>query len=186
VETAFEVLSKKLVDIFGDKAVRLLEKKTPRAASMDAYRALREIERAFAEIETLLDGATWQRFSHEQWTADDVIFGGDERAQALGELRHLLGTLRWWLGRLEADFAKIENSMEIYASIAEANKVKMFFPVDTNVLDYLFDFQAGIGHKNVDIPSLIAHMSSAAAKARETLADFISRNFPVEEQHLRK
>lgn len=184
-ETAFEVVSKKLVDIFGDKAVGLFAKKTPRSASMDAYKALRAIEHTFADIQATLDAKTWQRFSNEEWTADGVsgvIWIQDERTEILGKLGEQLNRLQRELKNLEAAFAMIKNAMEIYSSIKEANNVKIFILTDVNVLDCLFDFQAGFRRNRVDIASLIEHMRSAAALARETLSSFIIKNFPIEDR----
>ena len=55
IETGLELVAKKLVDIFGDRAGVFLKRDKSRAASYRAYYALRRIEEAFQKLETVLE-----------------------------------------------------------------------------------------------------------------------------------
>jgi hypothetical protein len=184
VETGLEIIAKKLIDIFGDRIkTKLFNKNKTRTASRDAYQALREIEQAFGEIESILDDPLWSEGSREEWLAAAnplslVPPNLDPKTEILHRLFPQVSTLLFNLNCLKRAFAKIKVDMEIYDSVDKAATVDLYIFADTNILKALFNYK--LDDEKFDVRSLIPPMRQASALARKTISSFIAKNFPIE------
>jgi hypothetical protein len=184
VQTGLEIIAKKLVDIFGDRMkTKLFNKNKTRTASREAYEALREIEQAFAEIQSILDDELWLQGSSDDWLSAGVLgifhpVARNAKSELIDRFREQLGLLSLYLKRLKIAFDIMKIDMEIYESIDRAATVDLYILADTNVLKALFNYK--IDAAKFDMKSLIPPMREASALARATISTFIARNFTIE------
>ena len=203
VESVVEIIGKKMADILGDKAATLLKKDRTRAASYEAYVALRHIEGIFSSIQYRLEAAEKRvRTNQGSPSVDELTIGDDDNAESiagrlayLGESRKhyqyekglwdVLPMLRELTNRLEelkGAFAKLENKMEIYRSIEKAAKVRMYIGDDDDVVRALLGLSwQDYRSQKIDVKALVDNMCLASALARAAISSYIKDNYKVEQ-----
>jgi hypothetical protein len=170
IESALEIVAKKLVDIFGNRAELILKKDKARAASYEAYYSLRRIERIFHEIERMLRRSFFVDSSKPEYELFDRL---------KTNLRPFVNELAAELASLRDSFGKFDGKMEIYQSLADASEIRLYIGLDDTVMGALFNDN---NFSDVDIISLTTHMRTASALAREAVASFIRDNYKADQR----
>jgi hypothetical protein len=165
VQSAVEILAKKLVDIFGTRADQFFKKDAVRAASYKSYYALRRMEEILKIVET------------------DIKFASvpGRSLDGMHPLGHSLNLLSDQLKTLKDSFSSMKVKMEIYHSIKEATAIDIFIDRDDDLIRKLFDYKYSIYEKN-DKTAVLRDMGKGVRSARKSIAKFIKDNYKIEEK----
>jgi hypothetical protein len=75
-------------------------------------------------------------------------------------------------------FKDMEGKLEIYGSIEQAQKVRLYMGADDDILRALFNY----GDMPSDVHEIASNMITASRQARKTIAAFIRENYGIGER----
>ena len=170
VESLIEFIGKKLVDILGNKALRLSNKDKTRAASYKMFYSLKRIEETFGKIAHYL-----HIFIEKEYQKGNAI--RDDMTYVARLLYPELNFLTDQLDILKKSFKEMGGKFEIYGNFQDA----LFLEKLTFQEDLLLQ-QLGVLKQPENMKDLTLNMVDAVNQARQSIASFIKENYGINER----